>query len=206
MGELDAAKPRLDMDESQSELLTSFVARLPPPVRWVPSDRKLSPWGYMVFELIGCETCHTPTLGDARGVFSDLLLHDMGESSADSATYYGAPVETPRSDNLAANIQPARPSGMATATEWRTAPLWGVADSAPYLHNGRAATLDDAIRMHDGEAAKTANRYNRLASSDRRAVLTFLSSLRVTSKSKPKRPATTATQRPPGPVIAAKVF
>jgi CxxC motif-containing protein (DUF1111 family) len=205
VGELDAAKPLLDMDESQCELLTSFVARLAPPVRWVPGDRTLSPWGYMAFESIGCATCHAPTLGDARGLYSDLLLHDMGESSADSATYYGAPVETPRSDNLAANKQPARPSGMATATEWRTAPLWGVADSAPYLHDGRAATLDDAIRRHDGEAAKSANRYIRLAASDRRAVLSFLSSLTVSSKSRPRNPSAAKRKPTTGPALASKV-
>ena len=73
---------------------------------------------------------------------------------------------------------------MADATEWRTPPLWGVADSAPYLHDGRAETLDDAIRRHDGEAAKTASRYTKLAFSDRRALITFLSSLTVSAERK----------------------
>ena len=41
------------------------------------------------------------------------------------------------------------------AQEWRTPPLWGVADSPPYLHDGRAYTLEDAIRLHDGEAEGT---------------------------------------------------
>ena len=34
--------------------------------------------------------------------------------------------------------------------EWRTPPLWGVADSAPYMHDGRANTLSDAIELHGG--------------------------------------------------------
>jgi CxxC motif-containing protein (DUF1111 family) len=54
-----------------------------------------------------------------------------------------------------------------------------VANSAPYLHDGRANILDDAIRLHDGEAAKTKTRYTRLASGDRRALLAFLNSLTV---------------------------
>ena len=73
---------------------------------------------------------------------------------------------------------------MAAATEWRTPPLWGVADSAPYLHDGRAQTLDIAIATHDGEAAKTAARFRKLAPSDRKAVLAFLSSLTVRAERK----------------------
>ena len=78
---------------------------------------------------------------------------------------------------------------MAAPTEWRTPPLWGVADSAPYLHDGRADTLDDAIRRHDGEAAKTQTRYTRLASSDRKALLAFLSSLTVSAERKKSLPS-----------------
>src|SRR5262249_32066262 len=74
---------------------------------------------------------------------------------------------------------PARRSGMASATEWRTAPLWGVADSAPYLHDGRASTLDEAVRRHGGEAQQTSTRYTLLAASDRKALLSFLGSLTV---------------------------
>ena len=56
--------------------------------------------------------------------------------------------------------QPAKkPTGPATRFEWRTPPLWGVRDSGPYLHDGRAATLDQAIAFHNGEAAATARRY-----------------------------------------------
>ena len=132
-----------------------------------------------MFESIGCATCHAPKLGVVRGLYSDLLLHDMGESSSDSATYYGAPVAPPSSGDVAEARSRPRRSGMAAPTEWRTPPLWGVADSAPYLHDGRANTLDDAIRRHDGEAAKTQTRYTRLASSDRKALLAFLNSLTV---------------------------
>jgi cytochrome c peroxidase len=108
----------------------------------------------------------------------------MGDSSADAATYYGTPVASPSPGDLAEAKDQARRSGMAAPTEWRTPPLWGVANSAPYLHDGRANTLDDAIRFHDGEAAKTATRYTRLASSDRRALLAFLNSLTISAERK----------------------
>jgi CxxC motif-containing protein (DUF1111 family) len=94
--------------------------------------------------------------------------------------------------------EPARPSGMATATEWRTPPLWGVADSAPYLHDGRAGTLDEAIRRHGGEAAKTSTRYARLAASDRNALLSFLRSLTVAPPARPRTPAKPPLRRAEG--------
>jgi CxxC motif-containing protein (DUF1111 family) len=163
------------MGEDQCQLLTGFVRHLAPPLRRPADNGTLPPWGFLVFQSIGCATCHAPRLGAVSGVFSDLLLHDMGESSSDVATYYGAPVAPAPSGELAGAQVPAprrgptgftgmpvtrrrdpsaktqerpRPSGPATAAEWRTPPLWGVADSPPYLHDGRASTLDAAIRLH----------------------------------------------------------
>jgi CxxC motif-containing protein (DUF1111 family) len=182
--EFDPSKLKLDLDEDQLELLTRFVSRLAPPVRRVPDGGNVPPWGYLVFQSIGCATCHAPTLGTVKGLYSDLLLHDMGEASSDSATYYGAPAAPPSSGDLADAKEQARRSGTAAPTEWRTPPLWGVADSAPYFHDGRASTLDDAIRSHDGEAAKTKTRYARLAPSDSRALLSFLNSLTVSAERK----------------------
>ncbi len=62
---------------------------------------------------------------------------------------------------------------------WKTTPLWGVADSAPYLHDGRAKTLDNAIRWHGGEAKEAASKYRKLASEERAKVIEFLASLRA---------------------------
>ena len=63
--------------------------------------------------------------------------------------------------------------------EWRTPPLWGVADTAPYLHDGRAETLDEAILWHGGEAESSRNLYSDLSRESKDAVLAFLSSLRA---------------------------
>lgn len=49
--------------------------------------------------------------------------------------------------------------------------------SAPYLHDGRAATLDDAIRAHDGEAKNARDRYLTLSPSQRQALFEFLNSI-----------------------------
>jgi CxxC motif-containing protein (DUF1111 family) len=67
--------------------------------------------------------------------------------------------------------------GVATGSEFRTAPLWGVAHSAPYLHDGRAPTLEDAIAAHGGEAAPARDRFLALSLGDRTAFISYLLSL-----------------------------
>ncbi|WP_246151404.1 di-heme oxidoredictase family protein [Rubripirellula reticaptiva] len=61
--------------------------------------------------------------------------------------------------------------------EWRTPPLWGVRDSAPYMHDGRAETLLESISMHGGESAGTRDRFLQLSLSDRHAIIAFLNTL-----------------------------
>lgn len=61
--------------------------------------------------------------------------------------------------------------------EWRTPPLWGVRDSAPYMHDGRAGSLEQAVAFHGGEAQLSANRFFRLPPEEQASVLTFLRSL-----------------------------
>src|SRR5262249_53578607 len=58
--------------------------------------------------------------------------------------------------------------------EWKTPPLWGLRDSAPYLHDGRAATVAEAIRWHGGEAAGSRPRYFALDKDDQARILRFL--------------------------------
>ena len=60
-----------------------------------------------------------------------------------------------------------------------TARLWGIADSAPYLHDGRAATLTEAILTHGGEALAIRNNFKVLADQQRIELLSFLRSLKL---------------------------
>ncbi len=68
--------------------------------------------------------------------------------------------------------------------EWLTTKLWGVGDSGPWLHDGRARSLDEAIRMHKGDGseanAEVAN-YEALSEDEKLQILVFLSSLRLPS-------------------------
>ena len=65
--------------------------------------------------------------------------------------------------------------------EWRTTPLWGMRNSAPYLHDGRASTLDDIIAAHGGEASEIRERYRSLTSKQRLTLKAFLNSLAAQS-------------------------
>lgn len=97
---------------------------------------------------------------DARGtayhveLFSDLKRHDMGPDLATPRAVQGVP-----------------------ASVFLTRPLWGLADTAPYLHDGRAPTVHDAIRLHGGEAQAARAAYLALDERDRAALRVFLMAL-----------------------------
>jgi CxxC motif-containing protein (DUF1111 family) len=67
--------------------------------------------------------------------------------------------------------------GAAGMREMRTAPLWGLRASGPYLHDGRADTIENAILAHDGEAAVVKDRFVHLPPKFHEVLLDFLNSL-----------------------------
>jgi hypothetical protein len=81
--------------------------------------------------------------------------------------------------------------------EWRTPPLWGLADSGPYLHDGRVATVRQAIERHGGQAARAARMFRELSDADRQALLAFLSTLIAPEAAYLKRPLA-QLDHPPG--------
>ena len=154
----------MDLTLDQCHQLTAFVASLPR-----PRESESAPHGKKLFADIGCANCHTPDLGTADGIYSDLLLHRMGQTLQGGGSYGQPPPEDPNS----------KPHDGPLADEWRTPPLWGVADSGPYLHDGRANTLQDAIKLHGGQAARSARRFASLASSEQAQLIAFLKNLRA---------------------------
>src|SRR5262249_27869616 len=129
----------LDLTQEQCDQITSFVASLPQPVERPACDPDATA-GKKLFSTIGCADCHTPNVGSVEGIYSDLLLHRMGAEMVGAGAYYEVVVPIPDSD----------PSAGPQPSEWRTPPLWGVADSVPYMHDGRAKTLEEAIKFHGG--------------------------------------------------------
>ena len=156
----------LDIDSQQLHQLVSFVASLPAPREVLPTDpsaRERALHGKELFSEIGCSDCHTPSIGGVDGVYSDFHLYTLEADKYESQDASG--VEMPRN-----HPQPS---------EWKTPPLWGVADSAPYFHDGRSKTLHDAIMRHGVNARRSRQRYEKLWDQDRDAVVAFLKTLRA---------------------------
>jgi len=139
----------------------NFMRLLAPIERGPEDDETRS--GEQLFHSFGCASCHTPVLHTGRHsnpvldqkpvrLYSDLLLHDVGTG-----------------DGI--------PQAAAQANEIRTPALWGLRLRRPLLHDGSAATVDQAIRRHAGEALSSANRYREGTVGERSALLTFLMSL-----------------------------
>ena len=142
----------------------------------VPARRNLddaaATEGEQLFYAAGCNGCHVPTLrtGNLQGVpevsnqvihpYTDLLLHDMGPALADG-----------------------RPDFLASGSEWRTAPLWGIGlletvnDHTNLLHDGRARGVLEAVLWHGGEATKARERVQDMSAQQRDALVAFLQSL-----------------------------
>jgi CxxC motif-containing protein (DUF1111 family) len=124
--------------------------------------------GRSLFNSTGCAYCHTPTLrtGNATvaalryknaNLYSDLLVHDMGDGLADGIS-----------------------QGSAGPREFRTAPLWGLGQRIFFLHDGRTKDLVEAIQQHrsnGSEANAVVNKFNDLSDSKQKDILNFLRSL-----------------------------
>lgn len=119
--------------------------------------------GAAIFTVIGCAACHRPTLDTGRSsnplfdrvavpLFSDLLLHDIGTGDG---------------------IRQAS----ALENEIRTPALWGLRFRRTLLHDGRAATLEEAIGHHQEEAQLARRGFDQLSIADRLKLLAFLRSL-----------------------------
>ncbi len=172
----------LDMDQDECNLLVEFVRGLPAPVAAGPADEKIASQrkaGEATFKTIGCASCHLPKLGDVDGIYSDLLLHDMGPQLGDADVYtvFSGEPARPAAAEPADRSRSGTGIGIASAREWRTPPLWGLRDSAPYLHDGRAAGIAEAIAMHAGQGATAARRFAELPPRRKQQLEVFLMSL-----------------------------
>jgi CxxC motif-containing protein (DUF1111 family) len=67
--------------------------------------------------------------------------------------------------------------GDATPSEFRTEPLMGVGLATSFLHDGRAKTLEEAVRLHGGEASRSRRRFEALSAKQKESLLEFLRSL-----------------------------
>lgn len=109
------------------------------------------------FTAVGCAKCHVPSLRSRSGdvlLYSDLLLHDMGPALDDKIV-----------------------QGEANGADWRTTPLIEVRLRERFLHDGRAASLREAILAHGGEAETVRRRFFALDDAEQQAIYRFLAHL-----------------------------
>jgi len=177
----------LDLNQAQCDALIDYISELPAPAQRPfgdEVDKGYISGGHALFAKVGCADCHVENVGEVAGIFGDLLLHDMGGELGDTGSYdvfipnstpEGEVIQLTRQSGPASRI-PKKVTG-ATRQEWRTPPLWGVRDSAPYLHDGRAETLAQAIAMHGGESAGSTQKFFALSGAERFQVISFLKSL-----------------------------
>jgi CxxC motif-containing protein (DUF1111 family) len=159
---------------SDVEAFAIFTRLLAPPTPAPDSPSTVR--GRELFSKTGCAACHTPTLRTARlvssgsstspsaalsdqpvNLYSDLLLHNMGDGLSDGITQGGAGPD-----------------------EFRTAPLWGLGKRVFFLHDGRTRDLVQAIEAHrsnGSEANMIVERFNELPAADQQAIIDFLRSL-----------------------------
>ncbi|MCB9745493.1 MAG: c-type cytochrome [Alphaproteobacteria bacterium] len=132
-----------------------YLEHLGPPLRKTPEDAAQAAEGEALFSQVGCADCHVPVVGGVSA-WTDLLLHDV------------APDEWVLVDQ----------DDVATPTEYRTPPLWGISDTAPYLHDGSAPTLSEAVLLgHFGEAEAARGAYEALSEAERAALIAYLETL-----------------------------
>jgi CxxC motif-containing protein (DUF1111 family) len=150
------ARPDPEITAEQIIDVSNFIAFLPAP--GAPPDPTVAD-GAALFEKVGCADCHRSKF-DVAGtpapqMYSDLLAHDLG---------------APLAEKFCDEITPA--------SVWRTAPLWGLRrHPGPYLHDGRATTLEQAIQLHGGEAQAARQAYETLSPDDRGRLVALLNTL-----------------------------
>jgi len=162
-GGADAFGNTLDLPMRRLTAIAQFITKTRVPITRTDASGRA---GKKLFAQIGCSGCHLPTLKTRGGIvfhpYTDLLVHDMGDGLADGRTEF-----------------------QASGREFRTAPLWALTAAEKtllsgrpyYLHDGRAATVEQAILWHGGEAESAKARFMSLSAQKRQQIIAFLKQL-----------------------------
>jgi CxxC motif-containing protein (DUF1111 family) len=142
----------------------------PTPSATVPGGAASINNGKSLFNAIGCNVCHTPSLattasaitpslgGATANLFSDIEIHHMGDTLADNVS-----------------------QGGAGGDQFRTAPLWGLGQRIFFLHDGRTRDLIAAIRAHNANGSEangpSYNFFINISPGQQQDILNFLRSL-----------------------------
>jgi CxxC motif-containing protein (DUF1111 family) len=163
-GLADDAKAGVDIDIDTVNAMTDYMRLLE-----IPDRREADPRAVKLFEEMKCAVCHVPALktradypiqalaGIDAPVFTDFLLHEMGEWLADGLT-----------------------DGQATSGAWKTPPLIGLRHFTGFMHDGKAKSIEQAVLAHENpgsEANESIKLFKSLPPEDRKALLDFVAGL-----------------------------
>ncbi len=198
--DIDADGVTIEIEDGMVSTMVAYLAQVEVPILVPPTDQAMLDRfgrGGAVFAQIGCASCHVPTLRLRDPVL--VTRPEQTENAASLAVSIDVaragpgpkikPIDAPGSafdvqlfsdlkrHDLGAALAAPFDQGAIAARSWLTRPLWGLADTGPYLHDGRAPTIDDAIRAHGGEAQVITDNYLALPEPDRIALRVYLGSL-----------------------------
>jgi cytochrome c551/c552 len=122
-------------------------------------------------------------------LYGDLKRHWMGEKLAEPIDELAKTEDYSGNPNMSLNAYDpvnailgrenyVNDAEHAKAT-FGTKELWGVACTGPWMHDGRATTLTEAILLHGGEedSVKSRNKFETLPENDQQDVIAFLGNL-----------------------------
>ncbi|MFZ9886088.1 MAG: di-heme oxidoredictase family protein [Myxococcota bacterium] len=162
-------------------------------LEFIRSPEYVQVWteGYSLFRTTGCATCHVPFLPVEQTLYRTKPAADTVDLVVDIATEGAKPVP-PQDDegrylvaafsdfkrhDLGAGLKSLHDDRGVPVQQWFTRPLWGLSQSSPYLHQGDAMVVDDAIARHGGEGEEAKLAFLRLSTAEKEKFRFFLASL-----------------------------
>ena len=148
--------------------------------------------GETLFKNVGCTSCHTQNMKlnvpihtekadttGGKGITIDLRIENLDPKppvAADGSMTIEVYSDFKRHD-VGTALADSKAFNQIAANQFITPPLWGIAVSAPYLHDGRARTLQDAILQHAGDAQTVRNSFAALTADQQSQIVEFLLTL-----------------------------
>ncbi len=198
--DVDSDGVSVEIEDGMLTTIVGYLAQLEIPILEPPSDPvRLESFarGSVLFDEIGCASCHRPMLelrdpilevrpdhpdyADREPIVID-VARDGEHPRIEPRTILNPVYEVRlfsdlRRHEMGSELATPMSQGSIPTTVFLTRPLWGLAETAPYLHDGRAPTVDDAIRLHGGEASEARDAYVALSDDERADLRIFLLSM-----------------------------
>ncbi len=152
--ECDGFHQKIELADNTVKKTRDFIASLPIRNAGVPDFNST---GYKYFQDAKCHLCHKPSYlvdGEEHFLFSDFLIHNMGDGLNDNFV-----------------------QSEAQGSDWRTAPLHGLGFRSTYLHDARTEDLNQAIMEHRGEANTSMRVYSNFSQESKDDLINFLKTL-----------------------------